>query len=98
MITKKLAMIAAVAVLATVSSYGQEKQTKGPKQDRIKEQMKRLDTDKDGRISLEEANKAENGKLKKNFSEIDTNADKYIDEAEMKAFRQRKMQEKKRKE
>jgi len=44
-----------------------------------------IDTNKDGKISVEEASKAENKGYSKHFATIDTNADGFIDLTEMKA-------------
>ena len=44
-----------------------------------------MDANQDGKISLEEASKAENKKYHEYFSKIDTNADGFIDVTEMTA-------------
>jgi len=44
-----------------------------------------MDTDKDGKISVDEASNAENKKYSEYFNKIDTNNDGYIDLTEMKA-------------
>lgn len=47
------------------------------------EMIKRLDTDKDGKVSKDEAKG--NPRLTENFAKFDTNSDGFIDEAEFKA-------------
>ncbi|QOV88006.1 EF-hand domain-containing protein [Humisphaera borealis] len=47
------------------------------------EMIKRLDTDKDGKISKDEAKG--NPRLTENFAKLDANSDGFIDEAEFKA-------------
>lgn len=74
-----------VTGLATVSSYAQEKKDH-PRRD-PEELFKKLDTDSDGKISKDEADKAEHKMLKEHFSDIDTNADGYITKEELKAFK-----------
>lgn len=84
---KKTIVASALTLLLGVSvSYAQQT---GEKQNPDHQSMfERLDTDKDGKISKAEADKAEKGRLKDNFSKIDTNGDSFITKEEMKIFRQ----------
>ena len=49
------------------------------------EKMERLDTDKDGLLSLEEVSQSKKGKMAEKFEMIDTNGDGFIDLAELEA-------------
>jgi len=46
--------------------------------------FEKLDTDKDGKISKEEVDKADRPRLKENFSKIDTDNDGFISKEEFK--------------
>ncbi len=76
--------------LAAGSLYAQSKQ--GPPRRDPEEMFKKLDTDGDGKISKEEADKAEHKMIKEHFAEIDTNGDGYISKDEFKAFRPKRPQ------
>jgi Ca2+-binding EF-hand superfamily protein len=56
-----------------------------------------IDTDADGKISKDEAAKAERPMLSKRFDEIDTNKDTYLDKDELKAFREKQRANRKQK-
>ena len=49
------------------------------------QKIERLDSDKDGRLSLEEVSKAKKGKMAEKFNTIDTNGDGFIDITELEA-------------
>ncbi|WP_298778160.1 EF-hand domain-containing protein [uncultured Polaribacter sp.] len=69
-------------VLTSIVVLGQEnndnKRPDGPPS--VKQILKDLDTNKDGKISFKEAK----GPLKKDFNEIDTNEDGFISQKELK--------------
>jgi len=76
--------------------YSQTNAQQSPKKDSDAKQMiEKLDADKDGKISLEEAEKEENGKIKAHFKEIDTNEDGFVELEELKKFHQEKVKEEK---
>lgn len=67
-----------------INAQAQEVQeTKVPKTPAQK--IERLDSDKDGRLSLEEVSKAKKGKMAEKFDAIDTNGDGFIDISELEA-------------
>jgi len=88
---KWLIVIMLVSMFTTVQSFAQDK-VKREKPDGQK-MFAALDTDADGKISEAEADKAQRGKLKENFAEIDTNKDKFIDKEELKAYREKRKAE-----
>lgn len=71
------------AVFGTTAVSAQEIEKTGNKRQEV---FKKLDTDGDGKISMAEAEKAPKGKLKENFTQIDTNKDSFLDKDELKAF------------
>ena len=85
MIKRSIFICMLVTCFAAVSSYAQEKKDP-PKRD-PEELFKKLDTDGDGKISKDEADKSEHKMIKDHFSEIDTNSDGYISKEEFKAFK-----------
>lgn len=91
---KKWLMVVMVAGLFTTAGFSQETKQERPKQDPEK-MFKTLDTDADGKLSEAEVEKAQRGRLKENFAEIDTNKDKFIDKEELKAFREKRRSERK---
>lgn len=48
--------------------------------------IKKLDANNDGKISKDEADKAEKGKLKDHFAKVDVNKDGFIDKAELETY------------
>lgn len=66
---------------------------KGMKQKRA-QHLKKMDTNQDGQISLDEAEAANAERLLENFSEIDTDGDGNITREEMRAFHEAKRAEK----
>lgn len=93
---KFLGMMMLIAAFTT-GAMAQEKEKKHDGKGRG-EMFAKLDTDGDGKLSLAEAEKAPKGKLKENFTAIDTNKDSYLDKNELKAYREQKRKEKKGKE
>ncbi len=91
--TKFLAAMMLTALFATVGATAQE--IEQPQKKEKGGMLKKFDTDADGRISKEEAEKGPKGKLKDNFTAIDTNKDAYLDKAELKAFFEVKSENKK---
>jgi Ca2+-binding EF-hand superfamily protein len=93
MITKRITVLA-VAVLAfsvTTSITAQEK-----KKPNLEKAFKRLDTNKDGSITVEELEANEKTKkLAKRFSKIDTDENEKISLEEFKAFRSKAKKKKK---
>ncbi|MFT3946914.1 MAG: EF-hand domain-containing protein [Agriterribacter sp.] len=85
MIKRSILVCMLVTGFATVSSYAQEK--KEPTKRDPEALFKKLDADGDGKISKDEADKAEHKMIKDHFSEIDTNSDGYISKDEFKAFK-----------
>lgn len=55
-------------------------------QQKVPKMMKKMDTNSDGMISMDEAKAAKNQKLSENFSEADTSQDGMIDTSEFMAF------------
>jgi len=90
---KWLMVIMLVSMFTTVQTFAQDNEKK-QKPDGGK-MFAALDTDADGKISEAEAEKAQRGKLKENFAQIDTNKDKFIDKEELKAYREKRRAEKK---
>src|ERR1700730_13312243 len=86
-------MLSAVLLLAAAPSHAQSQDDKAqPKKglsktaDEVVESLlKQMDTDKDGKISREEAK----GKLAESFDKIDTNKDGYLDRKELRAMAER---------
>lgn len=91
-----LRLMVLVSVLTAASAAAQDG-TQKPKRDPEK-MFASIDTNADGKISKDEAAKAERPMLKEKFDEIDTNKDSFIDKDELKAFRQKRMAERKKKE
>lgn len=88
-------VLGCIFTAATASAQdGTPKQRKGDPE----KMFAKLDTDSDGKISKDEAAKAERPMLKEKFDEIDTNKDSFIDKDELKTFRQKRMAERKKKE
>ena len=85
MIKKSIITCMLVSSFATVSLYAQEKKDH-PKRD-PEALFKKLDTDGDGKISKDEADKSQHKMIKEHFSEIDTNSDGFISKEEFKAFK-----------
>ncbi len=54
--------------------------------------IKKLDTNKDGLISKEEAKKGERKRISENFDKIDSDSDGFITLEELKAMRKKKKQ------
>ncbi|MCI2227830.1 EF-hand domain-containing protein [Polaribacter sp. MSW13] len=81
-LTNKILAVLALGLFVSTSSFAQKegngKRPEGPPS--IKQILKDLDTDKDGKISLKEAK----GPLKKDFKKIDTNNDGFISKKEIK--------------
>ncbi len=79
------------AVLTTTGAFAQEEPQQvqeRPKGQRDPQEMfNKLDADKDGKLSLAEVEKAQKGKLKENFTTIDTNKDNFLDKEELLAYR-----------
>lgn len=74
-------------IQANAQSKNQNKQK--PDFERI---LKKLDTNKDGLISKEEAKKGERKRLIENFDKIDSDSDGFISLEELKAMRKKKKQ------
>ena len=85
---KSLAAMLLIGLFSTAGAVAQEK-TIGKKPDGEK-MFAKIDIDKDGKISVAEADKAPQGKIKENFAAIDTNKDNFIDKEELKAYRKEK--------
>lgn len=85
MIRRSIVTCLLVSSFATASLYAQEKKDH-PRRD-PEELFKKLDTDADGKISKEEADKSEHKMIKEHFAEIDANSDGYISKDELKAFK-----------
>jgi Ca2+-binding EF-hand superfamily protein len=85
------------ALFSTAGAFAQEKKEvpalqQQPKNKEVKKQemYNKLDADKDGKISKDEADKGPKSKLSQNFAEIDKNKDNYLDKEELKAYRNEK--------
>jgi Ca2+-binding EF-hand superfamily protein len=90
---RKSILTISFAILATTAVLGQEKnddkkRPEGPPS--IKQILKDLDSNEDGKISLNEAK----GPLKKDFKKIDTNEDGFITKKELKKAPKPKRREK----
>lgn len=82
---KKLAVGLLAGLLATATIQAQDK-PQHPKMDR-EEKFKKLDLNSDGKISKEEADKAEHTMIGKHFAQIDSNKDGAISKEEFLAFK-----------
>lgn len=90
---KWLMVIMLVSMFTTVQSFAQDNEER--QKPNAGKMFATLDTNADGKISEDEAGKAQRGKLKENFAEIDTNKDKFIDKDELKAYREKRKAERK---
>jgi Ca2+-binding EF-hand superfamily protein len=89
----KVMVLGCILTAATASA-----QEEPAKQKRDPEKMfAKIDTNSDGKISKDEAAKAERPMLKEKFDEIDTNKDSFIDKEELKAFREKQKENRKKK-
>lgn len=86
---KKITGVAVAALFMTAAVNAQDREhRKPPSPEKV---VEHLDTDKDGKISKAEADAAERGKLSEHFDDVDSNADGYVDAAELKtAFEKRR--------
>lgn len=92
---KKWLMVFMLAgIFTTAQSFAQEGNQERQRQDPDK-MFKTLDTDADGKLSKEEVEKMQRGKLKEDFAAIDTNKDSYLDKEELKAYREKRRSERK---
>ena len=94
MVNKMVSIVTTVIVLATAPAAiaQQEKGHRPPPPEKV---IERLDTDKDGKISKAEADKAERGRMKEHFDKIDSNGDGFIEAKELGDFH-KKMRENRR--
>ncbi|MES2487885.1 MAG: EF-hand domain-containing protein [Bacteroidota bacterium] len=88
---KKWLMVLMLGGIFTTGAVAQEKVSE--KKPAGEKMIAKVDTDSDGKISKDEADKAPKGKLKENFAAIDTNKDNYLDKEEIKAYRKEKKAE-----
>lgn len=92
----KQMMMACLVAAGMMAATGAEAQERDGKKHKDKGEMfKQMDTDGDGKISRAEADKGEKGKLKEKFAMIDTDNDGFLTKEEMKAFREKKKEERK---
>jgi Ca2+-binding EF-hand superfamily protein len=85
-------VIMLVSIFTTTASFAQDKkETPKPEPGKM---FNALDTDADGKLSVAEVDKAQRGKLKEDFTVIDTNKDSYLDKEELKAYREKRKSEK----
>lgn len=86
---KSILATAVLTVIMSTAMYAQDRAgRKPPSPEKV---VAHLDTDKDGKISKAEADAAERGKLSEHFDDVDSNADGYVDAAELKtAFEKRR--------
>lgn len=90
---KQYIFILAILCLATAGSgtYAQQKgRGKNINPDKA---FEKLDTDKDGKISKEEVDKADRPRLKENFSKIDADGDGFISKEEFKKMMDKRREE-----
>lgn len=80
-------------MFTTVQSFAQDKE-KRQRPDGGK-MFETLDTDANGKLSEAEVDKAQKGRLKEHFGDVDTNKDKFIDREELKAYREKRKSERK---
>lgn len=85
---KKLLFAAGVVLMMSTSVFAQDKERRQPPPP--EKVVAHLDTDKDGKISKAEADKAERGRLKEHFDDVDGNADGYVTTEELKAAMDRR--------
>ncbi|GAA4111177.1 hypothetical protein GCM10022393_08690 [Aquimarina addita] len=78
-----LAIGAMVFSFTTISA--QEETTRDRKRPDPEKMIAKLDTDQDGKLSKEEAEAAEKGKLAERFDTIDTNSDGFLELEELAA-------------
>ena len=90
---KWMMVIMLVSMFTTVATSAQGKQDRQGQHPA--KMFASLDTDADGKLSQAEVDKAQKGKLKENFTAIDTNKDSFLDKAELKAYREKRRAEKK---
>lgn len=76
----------ALAFFVTAEASAQDgKRRKMPEPEEV---VKRLDEDKDGKISKAEAENAPHGRLKEHFDMVDANKDSFVDAEELKRARE----------
>jgi len=86
-------------ILTATTASAQDDTQKQKRGERDPEKMfAKVDTNSDGKISKDEAGKAERPMLKEKFDEIDTNKDSFLDKDELKAFREKQKEARKKKE
>lgn len=90
--TKFLMACMIAGVLVSTTGMAQDGK-KGKQQNRGAEMFKQMDKNEDGKLSKEEV--ADKPRLKEHFDEIDTNKDGFLEKAEMKAFKEKKMGDRK---
>lgn len=87
MIKTLLKVIALGAILTTTGAFAQDQPQQKNARGGAQEMFNKLDADKDGKLSLAEVENAKRGKLKENFTVIDTNKDNFLDKEELLAYR-----------
>ncbi|RFM34767.1 EF-hand domain-containing protein [Chitinophaga silvisoli] len=74
-------LVACAFVSVSVNAQDHKDHKKDPEK-----YIKKLDANNDGKISKDEADKAEKGKLKDHFAKVDVNKDGFIDKAELETY------------
>ncbi|RLD64452.1 MAG: hypothetical protein DRI95_10595 [Bacteroidetes bacterium] len=82
-ILKPLMLVILISLTIGLSANNQ---CKGDRSRTPKKIIQKLDTNKDGKLSKEEASKATRGPLSSSFISIDSNSDGYIDASELTAY------------
>ncbi len=85
-----LVICAGLAISFNANAQNEQRERKGPPSaDKI---IEKLDTDKDGKLSLEEVKADDRKRMADNFDKIDSDGDGYITKEELEAMQEKRKQ------